>query len=92
MIAADSSTWVAFIGGDRGKDVETLERGLTDQHILLPPAVLTGSASQMSPAYNIEDYNLKDRSSRTWWLFQNHQSHLNAAQTLDLNTSVFPFY
>lgn len=54
MIAADSSTWVAFIEGDTGKDVETLERGLTDQHILLPPAVLSELCSDPQLPASIE--------------------------------------
>ena len=28
MIVADTSTWIAFLQGDAGKDVETLDHGL----------------------------------------------------------------
>lgn len=41
MIAADTSTWVAFFRGDPGEDVELLERGLRDRQVLMTPPVLT---------------------------------------------------
>jgi predicted nucleic acid-binding protein len=41
VIAADTSTWVAFLQGDSGADVELLDRALADRHVLMPPAVLT---------------------------------------------------
>jgi hypothetical protein len=30
MIAADTSTWIAFLLGDAGKDVKMLDRALED--------------------------------------------------------------
>jgi predicted nucleic acid-binding protein len=41
MIAADTSTWIAFFEGDAGEDVELLDRALEDRQILMVPAVLT---------------------------------------------------
>ena len=40
MIAADTSTWIAFIQGEAGKDVELLGAALGDRQVLMPPAVL----------------------------------------------------
>ncbi len=40
MIAADTSTWIAFIQGDGGGDVQLLETALDDRGLLMPPAVL----------------------------------------------------
>ena len=41
MIAADTSTWVAFLGGDSGDDVALLDHALRDRQVLMVPAVLT---------------------------------------------------
>ncbi len=41
MIAADTSTWIAFFQGEPGKDVETLDRALKDRLIVMAPPVLT---------------------------------------------------
>lgn len=41
MIAADTSTWVAFFQGEGGEDVEFLDRALRDRQVLMPPVVLT---------------------------------------------------
>ena len=41
MIAADTSTWVAFFAGSRGADVEALDRALGDRQVLMVPVVLT---------------------------------------------------
>jgi predicted nucleic acid-binding protein len=41
MIAADTSTWIAFLHDAEGKDVELLDRALEDRHVLMPPVVLT---------------------------------------------------
>jgi hypothetical protein len=41
MIAADTSTWIAFLEGDSGKDVDLLDRALEDRHVLMVPVVLT---------------------------------------------------
>ena len=41
MIAADTSTWIAFLEGTTGRDVELLDRALGDRQVLMAPAVLT---------------------------------------------------
>ena len=41
MIAADTSTWVAFLEGERGQDVQLLDRALGDSQVLMVPVVLT---------------------------------------------------
>jgi predicted nucleic acid-binding protein len=41
MIAADTSTWVAFLGGGGGEDVQMLDRALEDRQVLMVPVVLT---------------------------------------------------
>lgn len=40
MIAADTSTWTAYLGGGWGKDVELLDKALADRQVLMVPAVL----------------------------------------------------
>ena len=41
MIAADTSTWIAFLQGDSGKDVQLLDKALGDRQVVMAPAVLT---------------------------------------------------
>jgi predicted nucleic acid-binding protein len=41
MISADTSTWIAFLQGDSGKDAELLDRALQDRQVLMAPVVLT---------------------------------------------------
>lgn len=41
MSAADTSTWIAYLQGDAGKDVEILDRGLENRQVLMAPPVLT---------------------------------------------------
>jgi predicted nucleic acid-binding protein len=41
VIAADSSTWVAFLEGDGGEDSQLLQKALQDRQVLMVPAVLT---------------------------------------------------
>jgi predicted nucleic acid-binding protein len=41
MMAADTSTWIAFLQGEAGQDVELLDRGLADRQVLMAPPVLT---------------------------------------------------
>lgn len=41
MIAADTSTWIAFLEGAVGGDVHALDQALKDQQVLMPPVVLT---------------------------------------------------
>jgi len=41
VIAVDTSTWIAFLEGDGGKDAELLDRALQDRQVLMAPVVLT---------------------------------------------------
>ena len=41
MIAADTSTWVAFLEGDPGEDVRLLDRALAGRQVVMVAVVLT---------------------------------------------------
>jgi len=41
MIAADTSTWIAFLEGVPGQDAQLLEQALKDRQVLMIPVVLT---------------------------------------------------
>jgi predicted nucleic acid-binding protein len=41
MIAADSSSLIAYLSGATGRDVDAIDRALGDQQLCLPPVVLT---------------------------------------------------
>ena len=41
MIALDTSSLIAFLGGERGRDVESIDRALELGQASLPPVVLT---------------------------------------------------
>jgi predicted nucleic acid-binding protein len=41
LIAADTSTWVAFLQGERAEDTQLLDRALADHVVLMVPPVLT---------------------------------------------------
>jgi hypothetical protein len=45
VIAADASTWIAFMRGDDGDDTQLLDKALEDRQVLMVPAVLTGMLS-----------------------------------------------
>lgn len=41
MIAVDTSSFVAYLEGDKGKDTDELELAFDRKHVVLPPVVLT---------------------------------------------------
>ena len=41
MIAADTSTWIAFFEGGYGDDVQLLDRALAERQVVMAPVVLT---------------------------------------------------
>jgi predicted nucleic acid-binding protein len=41
MIAAESSSWIAFLAGQGGQDVHMLAKALADNQLLMAPLVLT---------------------------------------------------
>lgn len=40
MIAADTSTWVAYLGGATENDAELLDQALSDKQVVMAPVVL----------------------------------------------------
>jgi predicted nucleic acid-binding protein len=40
MIAADTSTWIAFLQGSLGEDSKRLDKALADRQVLMVPVVL----------------------------------------------------
>ena len=53
MIAADTSTWIAFLEGGAGRDVDLLDRALGDRQVLMAPAVLTELLSDPKLSSNV---------------------------------------
>ena len=51
MIAADTSSMIAFLTGDSGKDVSYIRETLTLGHLILPPMVLTELLSDIHDKY-----------------------------------------
>jgi predicted nucleic acid-binding protein len=41
VIAADTSTWIAFFQGETGADIELLDQALRDKQVVMVPVVLT---------------------------------------------------
>jgi len=41
MIAADTSTWIAYLEGTSGEDTDLLDQALRDRQVLMVPVVLT---------------------------------------------------
>lgn len=41
MITADTSTWIAFLEGSKGNDVQALDQALANRRVLMVPVVLT---------------------------------------------------
>ena len=70
MIAADTSTWIAFFEGDVGEDVQLLDKALADRQVLMVPAVLTEllSDSQIpaSTAESLRELPLMEIESGYW--------------------------
>ena len=53
MIAADTSTWVAFLQGEPGDDVQFLDKALDDRQVLMVPVVLTELLSDPKLPVNV---------------------------------------
>ena len=41
MIAADTSTWIAFLEDSKGEDVQLLDHALAERQVVMAPVVLT---------------------------------------------------
>ncbi len=48
MIAADTSSWIAFLEGSGGEDVRLLDRAFDDRQVVMVPVVLTELLSDPS--------------------------------------------
>lgn len=55
MIAADTSTWIAFLQGGPGKDTSLLDRALEDRQVVMVPAVLTELLSDPNLALEVAE-------------------------------------
>ncbi|HKM89089.1 MAG TPA: PIN domain-containing protein [Candidatus Acidoferrales bacterium] len=70
MIAADTSTWVAFLEGSAGEDADVLDRALRDRQVLMVPFVLTELLSdpKLSPgvAKTLAELPLIEIASGFW--------------------------
>ena len=55
MIAADTSTWIAFLAGQAGWDVELLDKALSQQHVLMIPIVLAELFSDPKISIDVEE-------------------------------------
>lgn len=55
MIAADTSTWIAFLEGAPGDDTQLLDRALEDRQVLMVPVVLTELLSDPKLPANVAE-------------------------------------
>jgi hypothetical protein len=53
VIAADTSTWIAYLEGRDAPDTELLDQALADRQVLMVPAVLTELFSDPKPSRDI---------------------------------------
>jgi predicted nucleic acid-binding protein len=70
VIAADTSSWVAFLEGSGGEDVKLLDRALQDRQVVMVPVVLTELLSDphlpSDVAETISDVPLLEVASGYW--------------------------
>ena len=70
MIAADTSTWIAFLSGAEGEDVERLDDALQDRVVMMPPPVLSELLSDPKLSADLEatlrEVPLLDTSDGYW--------------------------
>ena len=70
MIAADTSSWIAFLEGSAGEDVNLLDRALQDRQVVMVPVVLTELLSDprlsSHVAETISDVPLLEVASGYW--------------------------
>jgi predicted nucleic acid-binding protein len=55
MIAADTSTWIAFLEGSGGADTLLLDQALGDRQVLMVPVVLTELLSDPGLPANVSE-------------------------------------
>ena len=70
MIAADTSTWIAFLEGESGDDVQMLAKALGDRQVVMAPPVLiellSDPALSASVARTLSDLPLIDIAPGYW--------------------------
>jgi hypothetical protein len=70
VIAADTSSWIAFLEGNSGEDADLLDRALEDRQLVMVPAVLTELLSDPKlPSHvteTISDVPLIETASGYW--------------------------
>jgi predicted nucleic acid-binding protein len=70
VIAADTSSWIAFLEGSSGDDVQLLDRALEDRQVVMVPVVLTELLSDASlpsdVAETISEVPLLEVASGYW--------------------------
>jgi predicted nucleic acid-binding protein len=70
VIAADTSSWIAFLEGSGGEDVWLLDRALEDRQVVMVPVVLTEllSDARLPPdvAETISEVPLLEVASGYW--------------------------
>ena len=70
MIAADTSTWIAFFSGAEGEDVDRLDDALQDRLLTMPPPVLSELLSDPKMSADLEatlrEVPLLDTSDGYW--------------------------
>jgi predicted nucleic acid-binding protein len=70
VIAADTSSWIAFLEGGSGQDVQLLDRALEDRQVVMVPVVLTELLSDANlPPHvvkTISDLPLLELASGYW--------------------------
>lgn len=70
MTAADTSTWIAFLEGESGDDVQMLAKALGDRQVVMVPPVLTellsDPALSASVARTLSDLPLIDIRLGYW--------------------------
>jgi len=70
VIAADTSTWIAFLEGESGDDVQMLAKALGDRQVVMAPPVLiellSDPALSASVARTLSDLPLIDIAPGYW--------------------------
>jgi hypothetical protein len=70
VIAADTSSWIAFLEGSGGEDVNLLDRALQDRQVVMVPVVLTELLSDprlpSHVAETVSDVPLLEVASGYW--------------------------
>jgi predicted nucleic acid-binding protein len=70
MIAVDTSTWIAFLEGGTGNDVQLLDQALEDRQVVMVPVVLTELLSDpklpSSVAKTLSDVPLMELAVGYW--------------------------